>query len=105
MRKLFIEIVSLQTPRGRLIFFGIVSLLVFIAPYEWLANLSLWQRLGFESAPSIGLTRAYWHVLHLDFYAAWERNKLIYVVLAIGLPLLARDILLVLRQKKANNSA
>ncbi|MFZ1483593.1 MAG: DUF2752 domain-containing protein [Candidatus Saccharimonadales bacterium] len=80
-------------------------MLIFIAPYAWLASLSLWQRLGFEGAPSVGLTRAYWHVLHLDFYAAWERNKLIYLVLAIGLPLLVRDIMLIQRHKKANNSA
>ena len=105
MRRLFVEVISLQTPRGRLIFFGMVSMLVFIAPYTWLANLSLWQRLGLDGAPSIGLTRAYWHILHLEFAAAWERNKLIYLVLAIGLPLLVRDILLVRRHKKASNSA
>lgn len=92
MSRLFLEIISLQTPRGRLIFFGTVSLLIFIAPYVLLSQLSLWQRLGFESAPSVGLTRAYWHVMHLDFAAAWERNRLIYFVLAVGLPLLAHDV-------------
>lgn len=104
MRRLFVEIISLQTPRGRLIFFGLVSMLVFIAPYAWLANLSLWQRLGLSGAPSIGLTRAYWYVLHLDFTAAWERNKLIYLVLAVGLPLLLRDAWLVLSQRTRNST-
>lgn len=105
MRKVVIETISLQTPRGRLIFFGIISLLVFVAPYAWLAQLSIWQHVGLSSAPSIGLTRAYWHILHLDFYAAWERNKLMYVVLAVGLPLLLRDVWLLVRQRKAQKSA
>ena len=88
--RLTTEIIGLQTPRGRLLFFALISSAIFVAPYDVLAHLSLWQRLGIPS-PSIGLTRAYWHILHLDFGAAWHRNRLIYPVLAIGLPLLARD--------------
>lgn len=84
------EIIGLQTPRGRVICFLAASAAIFVAPYDWLAGLSLWQRLGID-APSIGLTRAYWHILHLDPVAAWQRNRLIFVVLAIGLPMLARD--------------
>jgi hypothetical protein len=95
-----LEIVGLQTPRGRLAFFGIASLLIFVAPYSWLAHLSLWQHLGLP-APSIGLTRAYWQVLHLHFAAAWQRNHLIYVVLALGLPLLAWDAVKVWRRFKS----
>lgn len=85
------QTIGLQTPGGRLLFFAVATLAIFLAPYDWLAGLSLWQRLGIPS-PSIGLTRAYWHLLHLDPGAAWQRNPLIYVVLAVGLPLLARDV-------------
>lgn len=89
--RLLLEVIGLQTARGRLLFFVILSTLIFVMPYAVLAHLSLWQRLGFDGAPSIGLTRAYWHVLHLHFDLAWTRNPLIFAVLAIGLPLLTVD--------------
>jgi hypothetical protein len=86
-----IEIIGLQTARGRLLFFAVASIAIFLAPYSFLSRLSIWQHLGWDSAPSIGLTRAYWHLMHLDVSAAWVRNPLIFAVLLIGLPMLARD--------------
>lgn len=94
---LAIEIIGLQSARGRLVFFCAASIIIFIVPYSLFSNISIWQRLGFDWAPSIGLTRAYWLVLHLDFLAAWQRNPLIYAVLAIGLPLLGRDVWSIIR--------
>jgi hypothetical protein len=91
VRKLLFEILGLQTPRGRLLFFALVSLLIFLTPYEVLANFSIWHKIGFESAPSIGLTRAYWHILHLDIEAAYKVNRLIFIVMAIGVPILMHD--------------
>lgn len=99
-----IEIIGLQSARGRLVFFCVASLTIFILPYSLLGNLSIWQRLGFDWAPSIGLTRAYWLVLHLDFVAAWQRNPLIYGVLAIGLPLLGKDAWQVIKKRTATSS-
>lgn len=97
MVKLVIETIGLQTPRGRLLFFGTASVLVFCVPYRLLEGLSLWQRLDIPS-PSIGLTRAYRHVLHMDVAAAWQRNPLIFLVITIGAPILARDCYLLLRK-------
>lgn len=93
-----LEVIGLQTARGRIMFFLVVSLVIFSTPYSVLSGLSIWQRLGIDS-PSIGLTRAYWHILHLEFVAAWHRNPLIYAVLVLGLPLLARDAYMWLRKK------
>lgn len=87
------ETISLQTPRGRLLFFIVASAAIFLTPYDVLGHLSIWQHVGFDRAPSIGLTRAYWLVLHLDISSAYSRNPLIFVVLAIGLPLLIKDAL------------
>lgn len=92
LRKIALDTIGLQTPAGRLLFFAIVSIAIFLVPYAWLANLSIWQYLNIPS-PSIGLTRSYWLVLHGDFEAAWVRNKLIYLVLFIGLPLLVIDVI------------
>lgn len=99
LKDILIETVGLQSPRGRLLFFGIISSGIFVVPYGWLSNLSLWQYLGIQS-PSIGLTRAYWRILHGDLAGAYERNGLIFVVLVVGIPLLAIDIIKLLRTRK-----
>ncbi len=91
-KRLFIELISLNTPYARISFWAIITFLVFIAPYRWLGNLSVWQKLGWDSAPSIGLTRAYWLLIHGNPMAAWHRNSLIYLVILIGLPILAVDV-------------
>lgn len=102
--RLFIEIAGLQTARGRLLFFLIVTLAVAIVPYAWLGNLSLWQLLGIPS-PSIGLTRAYWKILHGDPVGAFMRNPLIYAVLAIGIPLLVIDMRTYLRNRASAHTS
>ena len=104
MRQSFFAIIGLQTAAGRLAFFGLASVVIFMLPQSVLAEFSLWARLGFDSAPSIGLTRAYNHVLHGDFAAAWARNHLIFLVMIVGLPLLMRDTLHVYRKVKNNHS-
>jgi hypothetical protein len=87
-----IQIVTLSTPRGRLMFVGIASSIIFVAPFAWVAHLSLWQRLGLDWAPSIGLTRAYWLFIHGHPRAAMAFNWLIIPVLIVGGTLLARDM-------------
>jgi len=87
-----VEIIGLQSARGRLLFFVVITSAVFLAPYHLLGNLSLWQALNIPS-PSIGLTRAYHLLLHGDIHGAWQRNKLIFTILAVGLVILARDLL------------
>ena len=67
---------------------------MFFAPYEWLARLSIWQAFNIPS-PSIGLTRAYHLLLHGDVDGAWQRNKLIFIILAVGFFILARDVRIV----------
>lgn len=89
--KALVHAITLQTPRDRLIVFAIVSLAVFFVPFHWLENLSIWKALDIPS-PSIGLTRSYWLILHGDLVAAWNFNKLIYLILAIGVPLLLFDM-------------
>lgn len=99
---LLIEIVGLQSPRGRLLFFVIISLAIFLIPYNWLSHLSIWQALHIPS-PSIGLTRAYHLLLHGDISGAWNRNKLIFIVLALGLIVLLKDSFSVIKRRHANS--
>ena len=106
--KLFIETIGLQTPRGRLLFALVLSIVIFLYnPAQWPVQLSIWSLLGIPS-PSIGLTRAYYEVLHLRFIDAWELNALIYVVVAIGCLVLVRDIkrmMQALNISRASNSS
>ena len=78
----------------------VVSIFVFFVRPSILPDLSIWHRLGIHS-PSIGLTRAYRFVLHLHFTEAWRMNRLIFVVLAIGLPLLGKDVHTLLKEHKS----
>jgi hypothetical protein len=90
--KKILETLSLRSPRARLGFFLICTVLIFFTPYSFLdrAKLSLYERMHIAS-PSIGLTRAYWKILHGDFMGAWHRNKLIYIVLPIILGIVVND--------------
>ena len=94
-----LDIIGLQTPAGRLIFFALASVVIFVLPQSLLGEFSLWARIGLDNTPSVGLTRAYSHILHGNLSAAWERNSLIYVVLAVGLSLLVRDAFKLINQR------
>lgn len=86
-----------------MLFFGGVTLTLLFIPYQWLGNLSLWQTLGIPS-PSIGLTRAYWKLIHGDPVGAFQRNPLILAVIAVGVPLLIADGIRLLQHDKADVS-
>ena len=94
------DALTLRTSAGRLLVFTCLSLLIFIAPYHWLDHLSFWQAIGWHGAPSIGLTRAYWLLLHAQPLAAWRRNHLIYLVLLVGLPLIGFDLYRLMRGRR-----
>lgn len=101
MKQAALDIIGLQTPSGRLILFSLASAIIFVLPQSVLGEFSLWARIGLENAPSVGLTRAYNHVLHGNLAEAWTRNALIFVVLAVGLPLLVNDaVKLVSRRRR-----
>jgi len=88
----FVEIIGLQTPRGRLTCFAAITAAIYVMPFSLLKHLSLWQLLHVNS-PSIGLTRAYWLIMHGSPVAAWHTNELIYLVLPVVLAISITDIL------------
>ncbi|GAC1387630.1 MAG: hypothetical protein NVS1B7_0280 [Candidatus Saccharimonadales bacterium] len=90
-QKLAVETIGLSTPRGRLIFFSAVTAFIYVMPIKFLSHLSLWGQLGFRS-PTIGLTRAYHYVLHGQFVKASQQNALVFTVLAIGIPIIFKDV-------------
>ncbi len=100
MFKLSLEAISLSTPRGRLLFWLAATLVIFVSRFEWLENLSIWQRIGLDWMPSIGLTRSYWHLIHGNFVAAYNMNPLIFLVVLVGGTILARDFLQAIKTQK-----
>lgn len=101
LTRIALQTIGLSSPKGRLLFFALVTSGVFFAPYSWLGHLSLWQLLQIPS-PSIGLTRAYWKFLHLDFAGAWHRNALIYAVLVVVIAIVAKDIYTLLHARRTS---
>ncbi len=101
--QVFIETIGLSSPRGRLIFFMLLSLCIFILPPKWPVSFSVWRYLGIRS-PSIGLTRAYRHVLHGDVRSAWKQNGLIFAVLIVGGTVLFNDVVSLTRATTRDGS-
>ena len=104
MRKLLLELISLSTPRARLSFWALITFVIYILPYKLFENLSLWKNLGWDSAPSVGLTRAYWLLIHNDVTGAWNKNKLIFVVITIGGVILFIDLFKLISSYKNHQS-
>jgi hypothetical protein len=96
--------VGLQSPRGRLLFFAVITIAVFVVPYDWLAHLSLWQALHIP-APSIGLTRAYHLLLHGNIAGAWRRNELIFPIIGVGTVVLGNDARVMFKRHTKQTSA
>lgn len=99
-RKSFIELISLSSPRSRLSFWLIATLIIYFLPYSFFKNLSIWGFMGWDNAPSIGLTRAYWLLIHGDIAGAFERNKLIFAVLIVGAPIIIIDLYKIIKSLK-----
>ncbi len=95
-----IELVSFSTPRGIVSFGMLTNAILLVVPYSWLerSHLSLYERMHIPS-PSIGLTRAYWLLLHGHFSAAVQRNKLIVVVAPVLWMIFAVALLRMKRSK------
>lgn len=89
-----LNILGLQTPAARLFVILGASSVIYLIGYQSLIStptLSVYSRLGIPS-PSIGLTRAYWLLIHGDFAGAWQMNKLIIVVAPVVLGLVLFDL-------------
>jgi hypothetical protein len=89
--EIILEIITLRTARGRLFFALFAHIILMIIPYAWLQDLSLYKKIRVNS-PSIGLTRAYWLILHGELIDAWQRNWMIFPVLAVGWSIVILDI-------------
>ena len=82
-------------------------LIFYNVPLEFLLDegnaICLWKRfLNFE-CPGCGTTRAFWHILHLEFGKAWGYNK---IAVALTFPLLSLLAIgwIFLDEKKAYHS-
>ena len=92
-----LSVLSLSTPKHRIITWATLTVAIYVSKFEWLAGLSLYQRVGWEWMPSVGLTRAYWLISHGQFGEAYQMNPLIFPILLIGGGLLIRDAVSLLK--------
>ncbi len=83
LRNRAVNLIGLQTPPARLFVVLGGSLFLLIIPYNLLVSMpsvSLFSNTGINS-PSIGLTRAYWLLLHTRISDAWAMNPLIFLAI------------------------
>ena len=102
-----IEIISLQTPKDRLIVIFTGFLVLLITPIEKLSylpifslyeELGLYNYLGFEFY-SAGITRSISSILHLNFDLAYTYNPLGFVFVFVLIIIVIRDLFLVYKKK------
>ncbi|MCX6804708.1 MAG: DUF2752 domain-containing protein [Patescibacteria group bacterium] len=100
MKNRILNIIGLQTPMARLTVFTGTTICLYSISYSSLLQtptLSLFSRLNIPS-PSIGLTRAYWLLIHGDLNGAWQMNKLVYLVALVLAGIIVVDGIALLRK-------
>lgn len=106
LRRFLLNVIGLQTPVSRLTLISVITLCIYEISYQKLISLpalSLYSRLHIMS-PSIGLTRAYWYLIHGQWSEAYNMNRLIYVVAVVIISILAVDSYKIVKSKiKLNN--
>ena len=99
----FINVVSLATPLSRVFIFFCGLTTLWLLPTDKLRYLpirSVYETIFRFKPYSSGIMRGLSKLLHGDFYGAYTMNKLSYVVLAVLLALLAKDILSIIKTRK-----
>lgn len=105
MKAKLISLISLQTPISRILVIASITTFLYIVRYQTLLSIptiSVYSRLNLP-LPSIGLTRAYWFLIHGKYYSAWQMNKLIYLVALVIFIIIVIDstnLILSLKNKK-----
>ena len=77
------EKVKVIEKHWKIFLFSIVGVLFYFAPKEYLGEtypLCLYRIVFNKKCIGCGTTRAIWSILHLDFRAAYDYNKLIIIV-------------------------
>jgi hypothetical protein len=100
--KRVLEFLGLQTPISRITIIGGITLALYLIDYRQLLKLptiSLYSLAKIPS-PSIGLTRAYWYLIHGKFTDAYRMNRLIYIVAAVVIILAAIDLYRIISSPK-----
>ncbi len=92
------QLIGLQTPKSRLIVILFLHVALLAISYDFLeaSRLSLYDRIGIPS-PSIGLTRAYWFLLHGNLPAAIDKNTLILLAAPVIWTITILDILKIIK--------
>ena len=98
----FLFILSLSTPFSRVIMFSSGLILLALIPTDKLGYLpikSLYETFLHIKPYSSGMTRAVSSILHGNFSQAYNFNPLAFLVLAIALFILIKDIIYLIRTK------
>lgn len=99
VKQWLVDLIGLQTPGSRLTVILGISASLYSISYSTLLSIptiSIFARLHVPS-PSIGLTRAYWYLIHGQFGNAWHMNKLIFIVFGVIVGLVVIDSVTIAR--------
>ena len=95
----------------RNIIFSIVALYFFVSVFVKIVfsiNIMipcLWKTLFHVDCPGCGLSRAFTDIVRFDFNAAYQNNKLIFIVLPILLVYMIYDLVVFIKKNNKKTSA
>ena len=95
------ESAGLSTPRGRLVSFGLVLIILFILPTDRLYLIpakSIYETVFGWIPYSSGMTRGVSSILHGEISKAWEYNPLSFAVFGVVIVIMMTDAFLVERK-------
>lgn len=104
MKNKILNTIGLQTPFSRIAAILSVTTFLYLIHYQSLLSIptvSVYSRLNIPS-PSIGLTRAYWYLIHGEFQSAWNMNKLIYFVAVVLATIVVVDVIRLIRNRRTS---
>lgn len=87
---------SSTSVRVRLICWLALPAVLYSVPREWVAHgptVCLFRNLFGRPCPGCGMTRAFFSLLHGDFAAAWEYNRLAMIVAPLLLYLYIKEVI------------
>lgn len=117
IKSFFMELLSFNSVRAKVINFSAIILILRIIPTEKIGNYCIFSKFilpnlmitcpttGLFSGctcPACGLTRAVSHALHLNFQEAWDMNKLVIIVLPLIIILLMINLFKLLMKSIPN---
>ncbi|MCL5432708.1 MAG: DUF2752 domain-containing protein [Patescibacteria group bacterium] len=99
-KEFILDLIGLSTQKGRIFVFSFCLVFLVLYPTSYLKYLpvrSIWENVFHFVPYSSGMLRSLSMIAHLNFQAAWNLNKISFIVFFLILFLLIKDLKIILK--------